>query len=432
MKEAGLQPDGLVYGNVMGACARNGRAQTVLQLHAQMKADGLEVDAFAYNAAVTAASRSRRWRQAISMMDEMEEEARRRNDPSVMPTHHTYNSVLRACAEAGQARAAQSLLSRMLRNGVEPSSFHFGNVISACARGGELRRVMMYMTQMQQRGLQPDKKTFTTCLSACARENQLNRALSLIERMYKLEVAPDVATYNVLLQACDKQSKFDVIYQLIESMPELGVEPNLVNYNTAVRSLCRGADADYKHAASLLSKMRQRDVAPTFSTYRAAINGSATGGHLDRARALVGEMKAAGFEPDLHVQYAVLAACGDDEAALAKVEKELQCTADVVRRTAWPPPAYDQRGGRGWGAAAAAEGAGRGRGGGRGRGAAEEGGIPARGRHGGSAPLQGRTGPRRRRGRRARRHPGPAGCDGAGGGGRERPDNRTARWVESS
>ena len=32
MREEGLPPDTLVYGNVMNACARNGRAQTVLQL----------------------------------------------------------------------------------------------------------------------------------------------------------------------------------------------------------------------------------------------------------------------------------------------------------------------------------------------------------------------------------------------------------------
>ena len=108
--------------------------------------------------------------------------------------------MLRACAEAGQARAAQSL-SRMLRNGVEPSSFHFGNVISACARGGELRRVMMYMTRCSS--ATPARQEDVHDAPLRVRARTLNRALSLIQR---LEVAPDVATYNVLSGATSRAS----------------------------------------------------------------------------------------------------------------------------------------------------------------------------------------------------------------------------------
>ena len=48
--------------------------------------------------ALGAASRSGKWRNAISLLEEMEVESTRRNDPSVMPTVHTYTAVLKACA----------------------------------------------------------------------------------------------------------------------------------------------------------------------------------------------------------------------------------------------------------------------------------------------------------------------------------------------
>ena len=113
MRENGVPVDVLVYGNVMSACARNARSQTVLQLQAQLRADGLQPNSFCYNAAIGAASRAGKWRQAVSLVDEMEEESRVRDDPSVAPTKHTYTAVLKGCAVAGQWRAAQNLLGRM-------------------------------------------------------------------------------------------------------------------------------------------------------------------------------------------------------------------------------------------------------------------------------------------------------------------------------
>jgi len=361
MKDGGVPTDTLVYGNVMNACARDSRAQTVLQLLAQMRAEGLQPNAFCYNAAIGAASRAKRWRQAIELMEEMDEEAVRLADPTLAPTKHTYTAVLRACAASAQPRAAQRILSGMLRKGAEPSAFDFGCVIDACGRAGDVARVMKLFTQMQERGLQPDVKTFTTALMACARENQLNRALSLIERMYKMEVPPDVATYNVLLQACERQNKLEIIQQLIQQMPQLGVEPNLVNYNTGVRALCRGGDV--KKVRSMFATMRERDVMPVFSTYRAAINGSCEGGHIDLAVAYLDELKAEGYSPDEHVQYALLSTCGDEERPF--LERSLEVTTEEAlererqRQARYERYAYDARGGgRG----------GRGRGRGRGRG----------------------------------------------------------------
>ena len=141
-------------------------------------------------------------------------------------------------------------------------------------------------------------------------------------------------------------------------------------------------------------------------------------------------MKAAGFEPDLHVQYAVLAACGDD-GWRSQGREGLQRTADVVRRTAWPPPAYDARGGRGC----------RGGGGGRGRSeaaaAAAAAGVEerhtgqwARRRGEGARGVRGGGGGRRRRGHGST-HSRPAGCDGAGAGSRGRARQLMAGHAES-
>ena len=73
MREAGHAPELLTYGNVMSACARNGRVSTVLSLLDDVRADGLTPNAFCYNAAVLSCAKARRWRQALSLMREMEQ-----------------------------------------------------------------------------------------------------------------------------------------------------------------------------------------------------------------------------------------------------------------------------------------------------------------------------------------------------------------------
>ena len=261
MREAGHAPELLTYGNVMSACARNGRVSTVLSLLDDVRADGLTPNAFCYNAAVLSCAKARRWRQALSLMREMEQvgawatphlaplttpptthhspHAARILPPQVggvEPTVHTYKAVMRACASAEQSRHVMQLLRQMERNNLTPTAVHYGIAVDACGRSGELKRMMNLLSEaqvtgcpttpppprtnlhhattttatstspappspLQARKLDLDAPTYTSAVHACATNGQLNRALGLVERMFKLDVKPDAATYNVLLQA---------------------------------------------------------------------------------------------------------------------------------------------------------------------------------------------------------------------------------------
>ena len=53
------------------------------------------------------------------------------------------------------------------------------------------------------------------------------------------------------------------------------------------------------------------------------------------------ELKAAGFVPDGHVQYAILSTCGDEERP--SMEKALECSTEEVMQTAWAALNVDRR-----------------------------------------------------------------------------------------
>ena len=63
-----------------------------------MRNEGLQPNAFCYNAAINACARARRWRQGISIMHEMEAESERTGDADIAPTVHTYSSVMKVKA----------------------------------------------------------------------------------------------------------------------------------------------------------------------------------------------------------------------------------------------------------------------------------------------------------------------------------------------
>ena len=116
----------------------------------RQRADGLQTSSFTYNAAIGAASRAGKWRQGLSLLDEMTDEAELRNDSSVRPTVHTYTALLRACSFAGQWRPAQALLRRMEDDDMPISAAHFGSAIEACAKqrdgsAAEARRLLVEM-----------------------------------------------------------------------------------------------------------------------------------------------------------------------------------------------------------------------------------------------------------------------------------------------
>eukprot|EP00966_Prymnesium_polylepis_P004074 93191-Prymnesium_polylepis.1 len=52
----------------------------------------------------------------------------------------------------------------------------------------------------------------------------------------------------------------------------------------------------------LFARMVEKEVPPAFSTYRAAINGSAAAGYIDVAVNYLDQMTAQGFKTDLSIQ----------------------------------------------------------------------------------------------------------------------------------
>ena len=78
--------------------------------------------------------------------------------------------------------------------------------------------------------------------------------------------------------------------------------------------------------------MVEREVPIGFSTYRAAINGSCEGGHIDMGVNYLDQMKSEqGFVPDLAIQYALLSTCSDD--ARPFLEDSLGVRTEEVRAT---------------------------------------------------------------------------------------------------
>ncbi|CAE8641578.1 unnamed protein product, partial [Polarella glacialis] len=106
---------------------------------------------------------------------------RRIQSQKLQPDMLSYNGVINACAKRGKAAAAEAWLEQMLTERLEVSAASYNSVINACAEGGEVELAESWLARLLASGLR--------VLKACARMGEADRAENWIEAMLRSGVA---------------------------------------------------------------------------------------------------------------------------------------------------------------------------------------------------------------------------------------------------
>ncbi|KAI5651175.1 hypothetical protein M9H77_37180 [Catharanthus roseus] len=107
-------------------------------------------------------------------------------------------------------------------------------------------------------GVKPERDTFHSLIAGSMRGACLQDAFFFRDEMKTMGLVPDVSLYNYLISTCGK---------------------------------CHNSD----QAIQILEEMKRFEVKPTAQTYICLLNSCAAGGRLDRVRAIVRDMTAAGL-----------------------------------------------------------------------------------------------------------------------------------------
>ena len=97
--------------------------------------------------------------------------------------------------------------------GVPPNAVTFNTLIKACDNAGDLGQALGVFAEVKAAGVPPDEFTFNSLISACATAGDLRKGNRFFQEMCNAEIQPTDVTYSVLMELCDYCGRCDLVDQ---------------------------------------------------------------------------------------------------------------------------------------------------------------------------------------------------------------------------
>eukprot|EP00439_Symbiodinium_sp_Y106_P031896 s1551_g3.t2 len=236
-----------------------------------------------YNAALSAAGRSRRWVASLGLAAGLLE---RRLTPSAI----TLNSLAAACASSveGEARAV-SLMARLSEEHLRADNFWYNTLITSATRRQEWARALVLLSQLREGGLKPDAIACRASLSSCKVRQCWPAAISLMAVFASFAVSEEAASRSSLLDCFDDSSTWEVTGSLMGRWQVMGWLPDTVAVNAALGTCTR-----WRHWLPALKHLDVHRRCLDVITCTSAIAACA-GRHWRSALALAGKLRLQGI-----------------------------------------------------------------------------------------------------------------------------------------
>ena len=318
----------------------NGRASyKVLQ---DMRNDNVQISESDVQLAVAAICKSNRvhagiWRLGLDLLQNYSADER---DPFEVLKVETYNSVISCMANEGYLTEILDLLS-LMENQLEDTLIHPRPNLSTyhtiledlfhSIEGPQL--AMKLLTSMNSKGVSPSLYTFDLALSIFLKKenNCWKMALDMIEFMHQNSYSPSLVMYNRVLASCAHAQQLGHAASLLLKIKSKNIHPDIVTYNSII-SACASLGR-WREALRFLQEIIQdRNIEPDVITYTNVIRACAKGRKADKALELFQEVKKRGFPLDTYVYASVIDACA--KGSLWRKSLEL---LDDMRSSGVPP-----------------------------------------------------------------------------------------------
>ncbi|CAI5982538.1 unnamed protein product [Closterium sp. NIES-64] len=210
----------------MAACVNCGDIDRALDLFDDMTADGgTGVDSITYGTLLKGLGRAKRLDDAFEVLEAMED-GTAPGRPELTAVH--LNTLVNACADAGDARRAMSVVQRYKRafsGAIGPSAFTYNLLLKGYARSDNPLEALSVAEEMHLQGLQWERVTFNCLILACVRAGDMDRALDLLQDM-KAEalrrgdddVLPDAVTYTTIIKGLSEEGDIDALRDVVADM----------------------------------------------------------------------------------------------------------------------------------------------------------------------------------------------------------------------
>jgi hypothetical protein len=307
-----LVPDQFSYSTVISAWARSGsgqyaaeKSEKVLDQMNQYYQSGykkLYPTTYVVNAVLNAWAKSK-GRQAIQRIEALVlrmEQLSKKNHPELQPNIISYNTIIGAYAELGEAKQAQKSLRRVENYSfVIPDEISYYSVISAWTRNKNkllgAQKALAILKHMEQRcennssAISPTNVGYATVINAfaqCGEAEMAESILNFMDSAYQKgnkNLKPTILSFNTVCNAFAKSQSRDAADRamvILERMKKGKYQPDIITYTSVLDALSKqGTEESAEKALDLLQSLeREYDatkntkIKPNIRTYTSVVN----------------------------------------------------------------------------------------------------------------------------------------------------------------
>jgi pentatricopeptide repeat protein len=229
MRTAGMDIDRVIYNTALATCVSADQLEQSEVLLKDMESIDGVADIITYNTLMKGYAKAGR----MDMCDGLFEALKAKN---ISPSQVTYGILLNGFINANQPDKASQIFDSMREAGGTMNTVLYTTLIKGFARAGKLDQAMEVFGQMRfEKSMQPDLITFSILIKAHCDVDHLEDALKLLEAMIGLGLRPDEVVFNNLLAGCGRQSNVELGKRLYSDMIASGIKPSNATFSILIR-----------------------------------------------------------------------------------------------------------------------------------------------------------------------------------------------------
>eukprot|EP00249_Psilotum_nudum_P015890 c25573_g1_i1 orf=605-1504(+) len=148
------------------------------------------------------------------------------------PSVYTWNAIISANADLGQAERALELYHKMEQSTVKCSKYIYVSVLKACTQTGNLSQGRLIHGQIIEHGLNSDVFIGSTLIDMYAKCGNLKEACNVFDKL----PTRDVVTWGAMIAGYALHGHGDSALELFQKMQEKGTKPDIVTFLSALKA----------------------------------------------------------------------------------------------------------------------------------------------------------------------------------------------------
>lgn len=211
MVDRGIQPNDITLSCMLDALVCGGSAKEAVRLFREWQ-DSVSANTVIYSTLLKGCANAGDAESAMEIYRELKGRGVKMNVVA-------YTTLIDAQSRAGNVAKGAELLSQMQKDGCEPNTITYSTLVKGHCVLGDLQGALVVFNEMLARGLRADAVVFNTLLDGCVRHSDFKLADKLLANMQKYEVTPSNFTLSIIVKMWGKRQQLDRAFEAVRSLP---------------------------------------------------------------------------------------------------------------------------------------------------------------------------------------------------------------------